>query len=59
VRFRVLTPASIKMAVFLHLAPCAVIDIGRRFRGVYCVYRQGDGVCTHTCAQDTFVGMTF
>jgi hypothetical protein len=31
-RFQVLTATSMKMAVFLDVAPCSLVDIDRRFR---------------------------
>jgi hypothetical protein len=42
VRFQVLTVANIKMTVFWEVAPCSLIEIERRFRGAYCLHRQGD-----------------
>jgi hypothetical protein len=42
VRFQVLTAASMKMAVFWDVAPCSLVDIGRRFTGAYCPHHQGD-----------------
>jgi hypothetical protein len=36
------------MAVFWDIAPCSIVEIGRRFRGVYCLHHQGDdGDGTH------------
>jgi hypothetical protein len=39
VRFQVLTAASMKMTVFWDVAPCSLVEIYRRFRGAYCLYR--------------------
>jgi hypothetical protein len=41
VRIWVLT-ASMKMAVFWDVAPRILLDTGRRFRGAYYLYNQGD-----------------
>jgi hypothetical protein len=30
------------MAVFWVVAPCSLVDVYRRFRGVYCLHHQGD-----------------
>jgi hypothetical protein len=34
VRFNVLTAASMKMAVFLVIAPCSLVEVCRRFRAI-------------------------
>jgi hypothetical protein len=31
----------LKMAVFLDVTPRSLVDIGRRFRGAYCLRHQG------------------
>jgi hypothetical protein len=36
-RFQVLTAASTKMVVCWVVAPCSLIEVCRRFRGVYCL----------------------
>jgi hypothetical protein len=36
-----------KMAVFWDVAPCSLVDIGRRFRGAYCLHHQGDYTAQH------------
>jgi hypothetical protein len=35
VRFQVVTAASIKMIASLNTAPCSLVVVDRRFRGVY------------------------
>jgi hypothetical protein len=35
-----------KMAVFLDVAPCSLVEIDRRFRGAYCLHHQGGLVVT-------------
>jgi hypothetical protein len=42
VRFQVLTATSMKMSVFWDVAPCILVDTGRRFRGAYCLHHQGN-----------------
>jgi hypothetical protein len=40
----------LKMIVFWDVAPCSLVDIDWRFRGVYCLhhrYRPGDGGSKH------------
>jgi hypothetical protein len=41
VRFQVLAAANIQMTVFWDIASCGVIEVDRRFRGVYCLHHQG------------------
>jgi hypothetical protein len=36
VRFQVLTATSMKMTVFWDVAPCSLVQAGRRLRGTYC-----------------------
>jgi hypothetical protein len=43
VRFQVLTAASLKMTAFWDVAPCSVVEVGRRFRDAYCLHHEGDG----------------
>jgi hypothetical protein len=31
-----------KMAVFWVVAPCGLVEVYRRFRGLYCLHHQGD-----------------
>jgi hypothetical protein len=42
VKFQVLTATNMKMAVSWDVAPCSLIDIDRRFRGVYCRLHNDD-----------------
>jgi hypothetical protein len=44
VRFQVLTVTSVKMIAFWDIAPRSVVEIDRRFRGVYRFQIQGDGL---------------
>jgi hypothetical protein len=44
VRFHVLTAISMKMAVFLDVAQCRIIEVYRRFRGTFCLYFHPDNV---------------
>jgi hypothetical protein len=37
------TNSWLKMAVFLVVAPCSLVDVYRRFRDAYCLHHQGDG----------------
>jgi hypothetical protein len=39
VKFQVLTAASVKIAVFWIVAPCSLVEVCRRFRGVCCLIR--------------------
>jgi hypothetical protein len=43
VRFQVLTATNLQMTVFWDVALCCVVEIDRRFEGVYCLHHQGDG----------------
>jgi hypothetical protein len=40
-RFQVFTAASMKMTAFGDIAPCSLVEADRRFRGAYCLHRQG------------------
>jgi hypothetical protein len=40
--FQVLTVASMKTTACWHVAPCSLVDIGRRFRDAYCLHNQDD-----------------
>jgi hypothetical protein len=42
VRFEVLTATSMEMAVFWDVAPCSLVDTGRRLREAYCLQHQGE-----------------
>jgi hypothetical protein len=42
VRFQILTAASMKMTVFWDIARWNMVECSRRFRGAYCLNRQGD-----------------
>jgi hypothetical protein len=43
-RFQGLTAASMESSssVFWDVAPCSLVEVYRRFRGVYCLHHQGD-----------------
>jgi hypothetical protein len=41
VRFQVLMAAGMKVTAFWDIAPCSLIEVERRFRGVYCLHHQG------------------
>jgi hypothetical protein len=43
VRFQILTATSMKMTVFLDVAPCSLVEIDRRFRGFRVTHRSDDG----------------
>jgi hypothetical protein len=43
VGFQVLKAASVKMLAFWDIAPCSLVIVDRRFKGAYCLRRQGDG----------------
>jgi hypothetical protein len=55
VRFQVLKATSIKMAVFWDVAPCSLIDNGRRFRGTYCLHRRSVSTRLHEATQKTAI----
>jgi hypothetical protein len=40
--FQVLMVASMKMTAFWDVAPCSLVEVDRRFRGVYCLHYQDD-----------------
>jgi hypothetical protein len=42
VSLAVLTAVTLKMAVFWVVAPCRLLSVYRRFRGLYCLHHQGD-----------------
>jgi hypothetical protein len=42
VRFQALTAASIKMTVFLVVAPCSIVEIDRRHGRSYCFNHQAN-----------------
>jgi hypothetical protein len=42
VGFEVLTAVSTKMAVFLVVAPCSLVEVYQRFRGPCCLHHKGD-----------------
>jgi hypothetical protein len=35
-----------KMTSFWDTAPCSIIDVDQRFRGVYCIHHQSNEACT-------------
>jgi hypothetical protein len=41
-RFEVFTAASMKLSVVWDIAPCSLVGVDWRFRGVYCLHYQGD-----------------
>jgi hypothetical protein len=48
VRYQVLTSASMKFTVFWDMPPCSHVEVGRRFRGEYCLHHSpDDGGSTH------------
>jgi hypothetical protein len=42
VMFQVITAASMMIAVFWVVAPCSLVEVYRRFRGILCLHHQGD-----------------
>jgi hypothetical protein len=44
VRFQVLTAANVKMAAFLDIAPCSLVEVDRRFRGASCLHHLNVGL---------------
>jgi hypothetical protein len=42
VRFEVFTAASMKLTIFWDVAPCILVEVYRRFTGVYCLHHQAD-----------------
>jgi hypothetical protein len=42
VRFQVLTAVSLKMTAFWDIAPFSLVEVDRRFRGVYWLHHKGD-----------------
>jgi hypothetical protein len=42
VRFQVLTASIMKMTAFRVTAPYSLVEVDRRFRGMYCFHHQGD-----------------
>jgi hypothetical protein len=42
VRFKVLTAASMNLTVFWVIAPCSLVEVYMRFRGICCLHYQGD-----------------
>jgi hypothetical protein len=43
VRSRDFTVAGLKTAVFWDVASCSLVDVYRRFRGVWCLHHEDDG----------------
>jgi hypothetical protein len=41
VRFQVFKAASMKITVVWDVAPCSLVDIDRRFRGIQCLHNHG------------------
>jgi hypothetical protein len=50
VRFQVLAAASVKFGVFWDVAPCSLVGVDRRFRGVYCLHHQADDSVVRTAS---------
>jgi hypothetical protein len=44
--FEVLTAVSMETAVFWVVAPCRLVQVYRRFRGLYCLHLQGGNYTT-------------
>jgi hypothetical protein len=42
VRFQILMAASMKFGVFWDVPPCSHVEVGSRFRRMYCLHHQGD-----------------
>jgi hypothetical protein len=40
VRFQVLRAGSMKMIAFWDIAPYSLVEVGRRFRGAFCLHHQ-------------------
>jgi hypothetical protein len=57
VRSQVLTAASIKMAVFWGVAPCSVVEVYRRYRGIFCLHHHGDSPRLYGATPQETVGM--
>jgi hypothetical protein len=49
VKFKVLTAASVKMAVFWDVPPCRLVEIDGRFRGACCHEWPDDGGSKDLC----------
>jgi hypothetical protein len=47
VRFQIFTAVSLKMTAFWATQPCSLVEVDRRFGGVYCLHHQGNGGSTH------------
>jgi hypothetical protein len=56
-RFQVLLATSMKMVVFWVFAPCSLMDIDQRFRGVYCLHNQGALVMEAVSCSETLVNI--
>jgi hypothetical protein len=41
-RFQAVMAANMKIIVFWDIAPYSLVEVDRRFRGVYCLHHQGD-----------------
>jgi hypothetical protein len=42
-RFQVLTVTSMKIRAFWDTGPCSIVEVDRRFRGVYCLHHSDGG----------------
>jgi hypothetical protein len=42
---------------FWHVTPCSLIDIGRRFRGAYCLHHQDDEMMETVSSSETSVNI--
>jgi hypothetical protein len=41
--------ASMKIAAFWDMAPCSLVEAGRRFGGAYVLHHKGDGLPRYYC----------
>jgi hypothetical protein len=53
---RVLTAANMKMTAFWNIAPCSLVEVERRFSGIYCCFCSlTKKVSTVVCHRITFL----
>jgi hypothetical protein len=57
VRFRGLTAASVKTIVLWDVALCKLVEVGRRFRGVYTALYRRRLSSSLTCLQEPTTGL--
>jgi hypothetical protein len=58
VRFQVLTAASLKITAFCDIEPCSVVEVDRRFRGVYCLHQDHYLMMEEVCISETSIFLT-